>query len=150
MLVYDLCCTQGHEFEGWFDSLEDLEQQIARGQVSCPVCGEAGVRRVPSSFAIAKKGAGLADQEVAARMLGKALTRYFKENFDDVGPKFASEALKIHYGVREARNIRGVSTPQEEQMLQEEGVRFFKFGTGERVPDDDAPDGPASEEGDED
>jgi hypothetical protein len=45
--------------------------------------------------------------------------------------------LKIHYGVTEARNIRGVSTQEEEKTLKEEGVRFFKVPMPE-MPDTDA------------
>ena len=34
MIVYDLQCAQGHAFEGWFEGLEDLEDQLARQGVS--------------------------------------------------------------------------------------------------------------------
>jgi hypothetical protein len=135
MIVFDLACSRGHTFEGWFDSREDFESQLERRLVTCPVCGDESVRRVPSPFAIAKHGRGsrpsadqVPDHELAARLLGQALRRYLEENFEDVGPQFAKEALKIHYGVAEARNIRGVSTPEEEKMLREEGVSFFKIG----------------------
>jgi len=128
MIVFDLKCDQGHAFEGWFDDLKDLEKQIKKGLVSCPVCGSEQVKRVPSAFAISK-GRGQADHEKAAKLLGQSLHRYFMENFEDVGPQFAKEALKIHYGASEARNIRGVSTVEEEKMLHEEGVDFFKVGT---------------------
>jgi len=49
-----------------------------------------------------------------------------QKNFDDVGCNFAQEALKIHYGAVEPRNIRGVSTKEEEKTLKEEGIEFFK------------------------
>ncbi len=127
MIVFDLKCDQGHAFEGWFDGLKDLETQLKKGLVSCPVCGSEQVRRVPSAFAISK-GRGQADHAKAAKLLGQSLQRYFMENFEDVGPQFAKEALKIHYGASEARNIRGVSTAEEEKMLKEEGVEFFKVG----------------------
>ena len=39
----------------------------------------------------------------------------------------SKEALKIHYGASEARNIRGSSTAQEEEMLKKEGVPFAKI-----------------------
>ncbi len=126
MIVFDLQCHKGHAFEGWFESLEDLEGQLKRKLVSCPVCGGSRVRRVPSAFAISKRKTE-PDQEMAARLVGKALQRYLRDNFEDVGPNFAREALKIHYGVRESGNIRGVSTPQEEEVLAKEGVEFFKF-----------------------
>jgi hypothetical protein len=129
MVVYDLQCEAGHTFEGWFDDLRDLKSQLKRGLVSCPACGAEQVRQVPAGFAIAKAGRGEGpDQGQASRALGKALVRYLKDNFEDVGPNFANEALKMHYGASEARNIRGVSTPNEEKMLREEGVGFFKLG----------------------
>ena len=135
MIIFDLQCDQEHSFEGWFEDLKDLQRQIKKGLVSCPVCGSAQVRRVPSSFGIAKARSG-ADQEKAAQLLGQSLKRYFVENFEDVGPQFAKEALKIHYGAEEARNIRGVSTAEEEKMLKEEGVDFFKVGPAEPAPAD--------------
>ena len=55
------------------------------------------------------------------------LVHYVQENFEDVGTDFAKEALKMHYGVSDPRNIRGVSSEQEEQTLREEGISFFKL-----------------------
>ncbi len=49
MLVVDLHCEQGHVFEGWFASAEDLNGQQARGLLSCPVCGDLSVTRRPSA-----------------------------------------------------------------------------------------------------
>jgi hypothetical protein len=37
------------------------------------------------------------------------------------------EALKIHYGEVEKRNIKGTATTEEEVILKEEGVQFFKI-----------------------
>ncbi|MBU4277113.1 MAG: DUF1178 family protein [Proteobacteria bacterium] len=136
MIVFDLQCDQEHPFEGWFEDLKDLQQQIKKGLVSCPVCGSPQVRRVPSSFGIAKARGEAADQAQAAQLLGQSLKRYFVENFEDVGPQFAKEALKIHYGASEARNIRGVSTSDEEKMLKDEGVEFFKMGPAQPAPAD--------------
>lgn len=49
MLVVDLHCAQGHHFEGWFASADDLASQQSRGLVTCPVCGEHEVVRRPSA-----------------------------------------------------------------------------------------------------
>jgi hypothetical protein len=49
MLVVDLSCPHGHRFEGWFASADDLASQQARGLVSCPVCGDLHVQRMPSA-----------------------------------------------------------------------------------------------------
>ena len=67
------------------------------------------------------------EQKVDMDRLARQLTEYVETNFDNVGSEFAKEALKIHYGVSEPRNIRGVSTQEEEKTLKEEGVDFFKF-----------------------
>ena len=83
---------------------------------------------MPSGFAIgrAKDSNQPVNQEQVARLMHMAVNRYLKDNFEDVGPRFANEALKIHYGAEKPRNIRGVSTQDEEKMLAQEGVEFFK------------------------
>jgi hypothetical protein len=43
-----------------------------------------------------------------------------------VGTDFYKEALKIHYGEAEKKNIKGTATTEEEVILKEEGVHFFK------------------------
>ena len=133
MKIFDIKCTQGHNFEGWFEDLEEMERQIEQGLLSCPVCGAQEVRRVPSAFAIKGKRPEATSKD-AAQLVGQAFMRYLKENFDDVGPQFAKEALKIHYGVSEPRDIRGVSTPDEEKMLADEGIGFFKIGPAQPSP----------------
>ncbi|GBR35252.1 hypothetical protein AA11826_1372 [Komagataeibacter oboediens DSM 11826] len=45
-----------------------------------------------------------------------------EEHCDDVGDRFASEALDMHRGKSEARGIYGSMTPQEQAELDEEGV----------------------------
>ena len=70
--------------------------------------------------------------------MAQAIAHYVDNNFDNVGADFAEEALKIHYGVNEPRNIRGVSTPQEEETLRKEGVEFLKFPLPEESPPKDS------------
>lgn len=49
MLVLNLSCVHDHPFEGWFGSAEDFDDQLARGLISCPSCGETGIERRPSA-----------------------------------------------------------------------------------------------------
>ena len=49
MKVLDLQCGQAHGFEGWFGSEEDYQSQRARGLVSCPLCGDAQIVKLPSA-----------------------------------------------------------------------------------------------------
>ena len=130
MIAYDLICCSGHTFEGWFEDARTFQAQKKKDLVSCPVCGTAEVSRLPSTFAIKNKPALNRGPTAAAKTsletLGRQIQEYVEQNFDDVGPDFAKEALKIHYGAEKPRNIRGVSTEQEEKTLREEGVEFVK------------------------
>ncbi len=49
MIVFDLLCSAGHRFEGWFGSAADYDSQRKRRLLSCPTCGVAQVERVPSA-----------------------------------------------------------------------------------------------------
>ena len=49
MIVYQLACDRGHHFEGWFASAEACEKQAASGQIECPSCSSAEVRKLPSA-----------------------------------------------------------------------------------------------------
>jgi hypothetical protein len=52
---------------------------------------------------------------------------YIEKNFDDVGNTFTDTALRIHHGEEEARNIRGTTTHQDEELLRDEGIPFLKI-----------------------
>jgi len=125
MIAYDLQCEAGHTFEGWFENAAGFEDQKQRGLLTCPLCGSAEVNRVMSTFGIARHRHRESPEKTPVNPL-EIITRYVEENFENVGVDFAKEALKIHYGVTEQRNIRGVSSEQEEKVLREEGVPFFK------------------------
>jgi len=148
MIAYDLQCAAGHRFEGWFEDSKAFEQQQQDGLIACPVCGHTDVTRLPSVFAIkgVKHTPALPPQvriPSERELMARAVMHFVENHFDNVGTDFAKEALKIHYGVTEPRNIRGVSSPQEEETLRQEGVTFFK------VPDPSSSDSePPSSESD--
>ncbi|MCF6246527.1 MAG: DUF1178 family protein [Desulfobacula sp.] len=131
MIVFDLECIHGHVFEGWFDDKQDLETQQEKGILACPVCETTSVVQKVHPIAI-KKSSGIerqkalrATQEVMAELTEKVVD-YVEKNYEDVGSSFSKEALKMHYGVEEYRNIRGSTTKEEEKVLDKEGVRVFK------------------------
>jgi len=122
-------CGNEHRFEGWFDDGEDFDRQMEQGLIQCPVCSDSRVIRLPSTFGIGSSSAPAQEQApeaLSAEALFKAVSQYLDKYFDNVGSNFATEALKIHYGVSEPRNIRGTSTREEEKMLEKEGVSFSK------------------------
>ena len=129
MIVFDLRCSKDHIFEGWFEDNAAFDNQKKKGLISCPVCDDKNIEKIPSAFAIKKPSAEkkpAMDERRALMQLGREISRYVEQNFDNVGCDFAKEALKIHYGASEPRNIRGTSTSEEEKQLKDEGIEFFK------------------------
>ena len=57
----------------------------------------------------------------------RGLRRKVEDNFDYVGPQFAEEARKIHYGESDAHNIYGETSDQEAKELRDEGVAFTRI-----------------------
>ncbi|MBN1625713.1 MAG: DUF1178 family protein [Deltaproteobacteria bacterium] len=131
MIAFDLQCSKGHVFEGWFDNLESYEKQNSMKLVSCPHCNDNKIKRVLSPVTSIKSASvqlpGNDDGKINYKQLAKEMVNYINREFEDLGTGFAKEALKIHYGVSKERNIRGSATENEESILREEGVQFFKI-----------------------
>ena len=137
MIAFDIVCSNGHVFECWFKDSASYEEQKSSGIINCPICNDNDVEKVFSPFAIKKNGEKKREEnkeekkgeEVIPANPYQALrmiNEYLDKHFEEVGANFAKEALKIHWGEAEKRNIKGVATPQEETLLKEEGVQFFK------------------------
>ena len=129
MIVFDLQCEKGHAFEGWFEDSQAYEAQKKKGLITCPSCNSTVISKLPSTFAI-KGSQALADpmdKQIDLKKMSNEIRDYVNKNFDNVGCEFTKEALKMHYGVSESRNIRGVSTKEEEKILSKEGIQFFKI-----------------------
>jgi hypothetical protein len=130
MIAFDLKCVNGHTFEGWFEDSRAYDEQKKKGLITCPVCSETMVSKIPSTFAIKGSQPSTSDRNskpMELKNIDQEIIDYVDKNFDNVGSDFAKEALKIHYGVKEPRNIRGVSTEEEEKTLKKEGIQFFKI-----------------------
>jgi len=129
MIVFDLNCSNGHSFEGWFKDLESFNEQNSKGMITCPFCKSTSINRVLSPVAIkSSQGEEKKPPEIKPdyQKLANGVMEYIKNNFDDVGTDFTKEALKMHYGVAEKRNIRGSATEGEEETLRDEGIKYIK------------------------
>ena len=128
MILYALACDQGHEFEGWFGSSADYDDQAARSLLECPVCGSRGVGKqimAPRLAGTRKRGEPGAGAGQKRQMMMEAMAqvrRHVEDNFDYVGDTFAREARAIHEGKSEDRGIYGEATPAEVKGLVEDGV----------------------------
>ena len=138
MIAIDIECSSGHLFEGWFESLEAFEDQNTKNMIVCPYCNDTRIRRVISPVAVKRSTSDEKRKpvEIDYKKLAKEMVDYIQDNFEDVGHKFSSEALKMHYGVTEKRNIRGSATSEEEKTLKEEGIEFFKLPLPKKLDDD--------------
>lgn len=143
MKVLNLQCRHGHAFEGWFASHDDFESQQERGLLTCPVCNEAEVSKMPSAprlnlgqsaptdsaavpataSAAVQDVAQLAPQQLQAAWM--KMVRHVMAHTEDVGTRFAEEARKIHHGEAENRNIRGQASREETEALLDEGIEIL-------------------------
>jgi hypothetical protein len=130
MIAYDLECGSGHTFEGWFEDHKAFEDQKRNNLIACPVCNDTSVVVVPSAFSIKSCSPQGEGTEAAIKAdeswEPQKIAEFLEKHFEDVGSRFASEALKMHYGVSEKRNIKGTSSKGEEETLEKEGIKFFK------------------------
>jgi hypothetical protein len=131
MKVFDLHCEQQHAFEGWFASAEAFDAQLAAGQLRCPICGSAAVARALSAPRL-NLGAQPPQQQAAAmptaeqmQALFLKLAREIAAGTEDVGERFAEEARRIHYKEAPERGIRGLTSRQEADALEEEGIKVM-------------------------
>jgi hypothetical protein len=62
----------------------------------------------------------------AMRLLRK-VQNHIEKNFDHVGPQFAEEARKMHYGEAERRSIYGEASTAEAKELRDEGIEVSQI-----------------------
>ncbi len=133
MYAVDVICSNGHKFESWFQNRKSFEEQRDGSLISCPFCGDTLVSQALAAVRIGKhrertdrsnypEGIKAKSPAVSAKLL-----EIIEKSFEDVGNNFADEAIKIHFGESEKRNIRGIATPEEEKELASEGIPVFKL-----------------------
>ncbi|MEN9887007.1 MAG: hypothetical protein RL758_1585 [Pseudomonadota bacterium] len=145
MKVLDLNGACGHVFEGWFGSEEDFLDQLSRGLLECPVCGDRQVTKrlsaprlnlarnsdptPPASRSVQvdppHSSSGQADGLATVQAAWWRAVRTIAARTEDVGDEFAQEARRIHHGKSPARDIRGRATLDEAQALLEEGLEVL-------------------------
>lgn len=146
MIAFDLQCSGGHRFEGWFASSGDFEVQKSGGLLACPICNDAVVQKALSVPNVGRKGNQVSATPTSAaapadpvsgevinapslppamlevmHKLAAAQTEMLKLS-DWVGREFAETARAIHYGEEADRLIHGETSPDEAEALAEEGI----------------------------
>lgn len=144
MIRYQLICKRKHEFESWFRSSSDFDQQQAEGLLSCPHCGSQKVEKamMAPNVATSRKKAKARDEahsrpdqaglpaantqtETEMRQALKELRTAIIENSDYVGDRFATVARDMHYGDEPKRGIYGEAAHGDVRELVEEGINIL-------------------------
>ena len=137
MIIFDLTCTHGHRFEGWFASADDFERQAKAVTGALPRLRRRerrrACRRRRCAWARATVDAPrVADERrqpkrrpsPACPTISSRKLREIVRNTENVGRRFPEEARKIHYEEVPPRPIRGQASKDEAEALREEGIDF--------------------------
>jgi len=154
MILFALRCAEGHQFEAWFRDNATYDRQSGRGLIACPDCGSNQVEKAPMAPRLGRSHKSEASRAPEAsevqpatapadapptpaqlRYALQVLRRHVERNCENVGPKFAEEARRIHKGEAETRGIYGEATPADTEKLLEEGI---EVATIPWVPSSDA------------
>lgn len=145
MIHYQLRCDDGHEFEGWFRDSASFDSQAAGGLLSCPRCGTTQVGRGLMAPAVrtrraapqpepmpAAVAAGRAPQPPAGlpdevRAVLQRLRSEVERQCDDLGDRFADEAIRMSRGEIAARGIYGNATDEDREALADEGIEIMQL-----------------------
>ncbi len=143
MILYQLRCIDGHEFEAWFKDSTAYDLQAAAGQIVCPHCGLTEACKAPmapgvvtsKSATVKREQSEVRAQEVAQQILQAVnkLREHVEDNCDYVGDQFPEEARRIHSEKSEERGIYGDASDEEVEELEEEGIDIMRLpGVGRR------------------
>ena len=148
---YQVRCTHGHEFDGWFKDSAAFEKQVALGLLECPSCGDKQVSRALMAPAVVTRGQAPAQAPAPApspapktpaapetgavagpvpdhlRAMLQRLRGEVEKNCDYVGPQFADEARRMHRSESDRRGIYGETSAEEAEALSEEGIGFGRI-----------------------
>ncbi len=150
MIKYALLCDRDHAFESWFRDSAAYDALTSHGQLACPSCGSAAVRKALMAPSLARGAAAslpagrdeeqaprpvamLGERERQLRAMVRDLHRKIAETSENVGPAFPDEARRIHQGEAPARSIHGQATGAEVKALIEDGVPLLPVPT---LPDE--------------
>lgn len=152
MIVFDLICRDGgHQFEGWFGSSDDYEQQQKAGLIDCPSCGCTAVDKAVMAPNVGIKGNQRTSAKVGSptpkeqspsidgdkpmtkalpvpaeyeELVGKLAKVQAKmlEQSNWVGGDFPEQARAIHYGEKDATPIHGTASADDVAELEDEGI----------------------------
>lgn len=146
MIKYRLRCARGHEFETWFQNGAAFDKLAKARQLTCATCGSDRVEKAMMAPRIAKSGQGptvlsrvpgpdceapsepMPDASPDRQRMRAALKALRKEvigKAENVGPRFAEEARRIHDDEAPPRGIYGEASREDVRALIEDGIHVL-------------------------
>jgi hypothetical protein len=133
MIKFTIKCTDDHRFDSWFQSAEAFDNLLARGLITCAVCGASDVEKAMMAPRIrdgksedkpqeTQKNTSLTTPASPAEKALAELKAQVEKNSEYVGMNFAREARDMHDGAAPERPIYGEARPEEARKLIEDGV----------------------------
>lgn len=129
MIRFSLHCDNAHEFDAWFRSNEDFDEQKKSGLLSCPFCHSTSIEKqlMAPAVSTARKreqqvGLGLEAEQQKMLSALREVTKKVRKEAEYVGDRFAEEARRIHFKEVEERAIYGEASVKEVSSLVEDGI----------------------------
>ena len=135
MIQYSLKCSEGHQFDSWFQSVAAYDKLKSAGMVTCAICSRTDVNKVLMAPAVRparrdaaaptetthKPGPLSAPAYLAEQMIAE-MRRDVENNSEYVGTDFANKARAMHDGETPEKPIYGQANLKEAKKLIEDGV----------------------------
>ena len=133
MIVFDLICLDcKYEFEGWFDSSKEFQNQQTKNYINCPSCNSVSINKSLMAPNLATKSNSKKIKK-NKRTVANNIKKYKKiieKNFDYVGDNFTEEAKKMKYGEIDERPIYGEANLEQTKELVDEDIKVVPLPWG--------------------
>ena len=127
MIKYKLFCKDcSVNFDSWFSSSTEFEKVKRLKLLNCIKCGSKSISKslMAPNIMKTKNRSNLIDSSKKLKIKNKLreYQKFIKNNFQYVGDNFTYEAISIHYGKKEKKNIYGNASLKDIKELKEEGI----------------------------
>ena len=125
MIVFNLTCKIcSVEFEGWFESSKEFNNQKRKKIINCPSCNSTSIIKSLVAPNLPAKNNSKKNIQIKKAVSNniKKYKKIVEKNFDYVGDKFTEEAKKMKYGEKEEKPIYGEATIEQTRELAEEEI----------------------------
>lgn len=82
MISFNLTCGFGHQFEGWFSSSVDYDDQQAKGLVACPICDNTAITKALMTPNVTAKGNQKSQNNIDMPSVNKPIQPHLKAEHD--------------------------------------------------------------------